>query len=257
MAGDDFSPKVRANLAKRAAFQCCLCGASTVGPSRESPASVTNIGVAAHIAGARPGSARYDAEMTSVQRAGIQNGIWLCQTHAKAVDDDEVTWPVRQLLKEKEAHEERIIAAIGVARKRVAMAAPARGESGIVAQEFGFLRVGDLLPAYRAFLKPILDDHHLGDTTELGVLMCSLPTVHGPDGARLPWTVLVRPDWLRQALAEQSKALGSKGEIPDKAIYGRVPGWPDEFLEFFAAIVQTGVTFRWQRTPQGHLALGQ
>jgi integrase len=67
MAADDFSLKVKGALARRAAFQCAICGASTVGPSRESPQSVTNIGVAAHIAGARPGSARYRRALSPAQ----------------------------------------------------------------------------------------------------------------------------------------------------------------------------------------------
>lgn len=80
--------------------------------------------------------------------------------------------------------------------------------------------------------------------------------VRGPDGSRLPWTVFVHPDWLRRAISRKSET-GPNGSIPDKAIYGRVPGWPDEFLEFLEAIVLTGATLRWRPTPQGHLALGQ
>jgi hypothetical protein len=72
----------------------------------------------------------------------------------------------------------------------------------------------------------------------------------------LPWTVFVRPGWLRGAIAGNLET-GPDGAIPERAIYGRVPGWSDEFLEFLEAIVRTGVTFRWQRTPQGHLALAQ
>lgn len=256
MAADDFSLKVKGALARRAAFQCAICGASTVGPSRESPQSVTNIGVAAHIAGARPGSARYDPTMISAQRSRIENAIWLCQTHAKAIDDDEVTWPVERLLRAKEEHEEAMLTAIGVATKRVALALAAEKTPDKVAQEFAFLRVRDMLPAYRAFLQPMLADGRLGEDAELGLLMTSLPAARGPGGSRLPWTVFVHPAWLRKAIAGKAET-GPDGSIPDKAIYGRVPGWPDEFLEFLEAIVLTGATFRWRRTPQGHLALGQ
>ncbi|TIW68939.1 MAG: hypothetical protein E5V60_02790, partial [Mesorhizobium sp.] len=30
--------------------------------------------------------------MTPEQRSAIANGIWLCQTHAKLIDDDELTY---------------------------------------------------------------------------------------------------------------------------------------------------------------------
>ena len=256
MAGDDFSAKVKGALAKRAAFQCSLCGAPTIGPSRKSPESVTNVGVAAHIAGARPGSARYVPTMTSAQRSRIENGIWLCQTHGKAVDSDEVTWPLARLIKAKEKHEVAMLEAIGMPTRRVGLVAVEGRAPWKVAQEYWFLRVRDMLPAYRAFLRPMLEDARLGEGAEVGILMTSLPAVRGPDGARLPWTVFVNPDWLRGAMAGKGET-GKDGSIPDNAIYGRVPGWPDEFLEFLEAIVQTGATLRWQRTPQGHLALGQ
>jgi|GEM_PF-2283435 len=253
---DDFSPKIKGALAKRAAFECAICGASTVGPSRESPEAVTNIGVAAHIAGARPGSARYDPAMTSAYRSRIENAIWLCQTHAKAIDDDAVTWPVQRLRVVKEEHEKAMLQEIGVATKQVMKATAARKGPEKVAQEFGFLRVGDMLPAYRTFLQPMLEDQRLTKDDELGILMTSLPAVRGPDGSRVPWTVFVHPEWLRDAIAGKSETAPN-GAIPERAIYGRVPGWPDEFLEFLEAIVRTGVTFRWERTPQGHLALEQ
>ncbi|MDW3214769.1 MAG: hypothetical protein R8G01_12265 [Ilumatobacteraceae bacterium] len=48
------------------------------------------MGVAAHITGAAEGSARWNATLTRPQRRSLDNGIWLCQTHGKLVDDDEV-----------------------------------------------------------------------------------------------------------------------------------------------------------------------
>ncbi|HVV79114.1 MAG TPA: hypothetical protein VHD59_05815 [Pseudolabrys sp.] len=55
--------------------------------------------MAAHISAAAPGGARYDETLTAEMRGDITNGIWLCQTHAKLVDDDELTYTVA-LLKE-------------------------------------------------------------------------------------------------------------------------------------------------------------
>jgi len=50
-----------------------------------------NIGVAAHIcaAAAGVGARRYRADMTSDQRKSDENGIWLCQDCAKAIDSDD------------------------------------------------------------------------------------------------------------------------------------------------------------------------
>jgi hypothetical protein len=62
----------------------------TAGP--DGGEGVTNVGVAAHISAASPGGARYDATLSSEARTDIANGIWLCQTHAKMVDDDELTY---------------------------------------------------------------------------------------------------------------------------------------------------------------------
>ncbi|RUU12482.1 hypothetical protein EOD23_07335 [Mesorhizobium sp. USDA-HM6] len=63
---------------------------ATAGP--DAGEGTTNTGVAAHIAAASPGGARYDETMTPEQRSAIANGIWLCQTHAKLIDDDEMTY---------------------------------------------------------------------------------------------------------------------------------------------------------------------
>jgi len=50
-----------------------------------------NIGVAAHICAAAPGpgARRYRADMTPQQRKSHENGIWLCQDCAKAIDSDD------------------------------------------------------------------------------------------------------------------------------------------------------------------------
>ena len=93
-ARDDFTLGVKAVLAQRAGYRCSKpdCRALTIGPSSERPEAHTNIGVAAHITAASPGGPRYDETLTSEQRRSVLNGIWLCQTHAKAVDDDQVTY---------------------------------------------------------------------------------------------------------------------------------------------------------------------
>jgi len=63
----------------------------TSGP--DAAGGTTNSGVAAHISAASPGGARYDETLTAEQRSDIGNGIWLCQVHAKLIDDDELSYP--------------------------------------------------------------------------------------------------------------------------------------------------------------------
>ncbi len=76
-------------LAQRAANTCTNpdCGAVTSGPA-EDEARAVNVGEAAHIFGAQPGSARYDPAMEDVGRADVTNAIWLCRNCHKRVDAD-------------------------------------------------------------------------------------------------------------------------------------------------------------------------
>lgn len=69
---------------------CPDCRIPTAGPDGDG--GVTNTGVAAHISAASPGGPRYSEDLTSEMRSDISNGIWLCQTHAKLIDDDEFTY---------------------------------------------------------------------------------------------------------------------------------------------------------------------
>jgi hypothetical protein len=103
---DDFIQATVETLAKRVGYLCSRCRRSTVGPRHSSDASV-NIGVAAHITAASPGGARYDSSLTSEERRGLANGIWLCQSCAKLVDNDQARFPTVALRKLKERAEER------------------------------------------------------------------------------------------------------------------------------------------------------
>src|SRR6478672_9838259 len=98
MARDEFSAPVKNALAHRAGYVCSnpACRASTAGPSEESEMARSNVGVAAHITAAAsgPGARRYDELLSPEERASIENGIWLCQTCATLIDDDEVTYTV-------------------------------------------------------------------------------------------------------------------------------------------------------------------
>jgi len=117
MVGDDrFKQAVIATIAKRAANRCSNpdCDAITSGPT-EDPSGVINVGEAAHIYGARDGSARYDPDMGSSDRSAITNAIWLCGNCHKMVDDDELRFPAGLLFEWQRGHEQRIGAEVGKA----------------------------------------------------------------------------------------------------------------------------------------------
>jgi hypothetical protein len=67
-----------------------------------------NIGVAAHICAAAPGpgARRYRADMTPEQRKSLENGIWLCQDCAKAIDSDDPAFSEEVLHGWKRKHAE-------------------------------------------------------------------------------------------------------------------------------------------------------
>jgi hypothetical protein len=61
--------------------------ALTSGPQLD-PTKSVNVAVAAHITAAAPGGPRYNPALSPEQRKHADNGIWLCQTCAKLVDND-------------------------------------------------------------------------------------------------------------------------------------------------------------------------
>ncbi|POA33365.1 MULTISPECIES: HNH endonuclease [unclassified Pseudomonas] len=115
MSTDDrFKQSVIATLAKRAANRCANpdCGAVTSGPTSEPNGSV-NVGEAAHIYGAHPGSARYDEKMASSDRSAITNAIWLCGNCHKKIDDSPSRYPPGLLFEWQREHEKQISEQIG------------------------------------------------------------------------------------------------------------------------------------------------
>jgi hypothetical protein len=80
---------VKRTLALRAGNRCSEpnCRALTSGPQVDD-AKALNVGVAAHITGAAPRGPRFDPNLSPRERGDASNGIWLCQTHAKLVDND-------------------------------------------------------------------------------------------------------------------------------------------------------------------------
>lgn len=98
---DDFDKDTIIRAAKRVGFCCSFCNRITTAASLEGPDKVSNIGVASHICAASPGGPRYDKSMTPEERKSIENCIWLCQTHARLIDTDVITYPTEKLRKMK------------------------------------------------------------------------------------------------------------------------------------------------------------
>jgi len=90
MSRDDFKLPIVRRLASRAGHRCSNpdCRRDTSGPASAAGDAI-NIGVAAHITAASPGGPRFDPNLSSAQRAAIDNGIWLCQSCAKLIDSDD------------------------------------------------------------------------------------------------------------------------------------------------------------------------
>jgi hypothetical protein len=89
---DDFRSSDVRLLAERAGFRCSNpnCLLPTVGP--DGGAGRASVGVAAHITAAAAGGPRYDAGISTAERASAENGIWLCQTCSRLIDSDRVSY---------------------------------------------------------------------------------------------------------------------------------------------------------------------
>ena len=147
---DDFSAGTKELLAKRVGFSCSNpeCRQVTSGPQAD-PAGVVNIGVAAHISAASNGGPRFDADLSPEQRADSSNGIWLCQTCAKLVDNDATRF------------NRAVLEAWKRAAERAAGAALASGgrETGPHLSQQGFAKAERLMPALLAEMREDLCNH--------------------------------------------------------------------------------------------------
>lgn len=107
---NDFSVSTKEILARRVAYRCSNpeCRKPTSGPQSD-PSKAVNLGVAAHITAASPGGPRFDATLVESKRVSGENGLWLCQTCAKLVDNDPTRYTVESLLTWKREAERRAI----------------------------------------------------------------------------------------------------------------------------------------------------
>jgi hypothetical protein len=122
---DDFSQRIKRTLQTRAGHHCSNSGCQrpTAGPGQTADATI-NIGVAAHITAASPGTPdnpapRYDKSLTPRERSDISNGVWLCQNCAKLIDSDVPRFPAELLRKWKQEAEERAFLAVSTSATHV------------------------------------------------------------------------------------------------------------------------------------------
>jgi hypothetical protein len=88
MSRDDFKPRVKLQIAQRAAYTCSnpKCQRRTLIPEISNQTNTMYVGVASHITAASLNGPRYDVHLTKEQRASIENGIHLCQLCGTQVD---------------------------------------------------------------------------------------------------------------------------------------------------------------------------
>jgi hypothetical protein len=152
---------VKSELAKRVGFQCSnpACRQPTSGP-QSTPSGTVNVGVASHITAASPGGPRHDPGLSARERASAENGIWLCQTCGKLVDNDESGFLVVKL-REWKADAEKA-AARALERRR----APGSTSAGVLMEAERLMP--DLIGEMRADVR--------GDSTELVRDVVPLPS---------------------------------------------------------------------------------
>ena len=111
---DDFTEEVKRTMAARTGNACSNpdCRALTSGP-QDDPTKALNVGVAAHITGAAEGGERFNPMLSSEERRHPDNGIWLCHTCAKLIDNDASRFTEKLLRAWKEIAEDRAFRSIG------------------------------------------------------------------------------------------------------------------------------------------------
>lgn len=112
---DDFSETTKYELCVRAANLCSRCRAFTIGSTNAGDRK-NSIGVAAHICAAAsgPGAKRWDATQTRAERKHFDNGIWMCYSCSKLIDNEEVFHTVAHLIQMKALHQSYVSSLVGV-----------------------------------------------------------------------------------------------------------------------------------------------
>lgn len=107
----NFTAKVRGLIESAAGHQCSFpaCNRRTIGPGPSSE-YLSNSGYAAHIYAASGGGPRGQGGLSQAELKGAGNGIWLCGSHAKLIDNNRgMAYPPEMLVSYKALHEARVL----------------------------------------------------------------------------------------------------------------------------------------------------
>jgi len=213
---DDFSAATKELLARRVGFICSNpeCRQATSGPQADPKGSV-NIGVAAHISAASPGGPRYEADLTSEHRVDSSNGIWLCQTCAKLIDNDPIRFSRVVLEGWKRAAE------------RSAAIALIQGRNSSSASQPGLAKIECLMPA---LLEEMREDIRNNPTTREFVIL-KRSWIYNSDGPYLAYYLDEHED-----LEGKLQVLANLGFIRE-ITYNNVRRFifQEEFVDYLAA----------------------
>lgn len=89
----------------RCCFRTCLCLTEGVTEDRDGEAVVRGISVAAHVYSARAGGPRGQGGRTFEEIRDRSNGMWMCATHGREVDDFQDRYSAEHLLRMKAVRE--------------------------------------------------------------------------------------------------------------------------------------------------------
>lgn len=217
---DGFSEDDKQKLAGRAGHICSNpgCKQPTSGPSEDIKA-VTNVGVAAHITAASEGGPRYNPSLTREQRSDIENGIWLCQVCAKAVDDDPTTYTVEVLGDWKKKAEE--LAKKAIAERRQSQPMPPINLLVLVHKayflgnpvnpvQYFFIKVVNNSPGFDVVITHVWYENDRGPSVE--IMERTLPTRLKPFQPWETWVPAARIPELDDTF-QRFRAKTSTGEV--------------------------------------------
>jgi len=145
---DEFTSATKELLARRVGFVCSNpeCRQATSGPQTDAAGAV-NLGVAAHISAASPGGPRYESDLSAEQRVDSSNGIWLCQTCAKLIDNDSARF------------ERPVLEGWKRAAERSAAVALTQGRNAGPSAQQGLAKTERLMPALLEEMREDLRNH--------------------------------------------------------------------------------------------------
>ncbi len=247
---DNFTPKTKLQIAKRAGWLCSdpECRRPTVGATSDGDSEIM-LGEASHICAAAPGGPRFDAGMSEAERRSAKNGIWMCKLHGTSVNSDDPKFTVELLRawkKHAEEHSHRSVLYNEAAR-------PAKVSEGELAQRLHAAAAADVDVFRRSERWPSTD-------VALTVQMAELDkTVQTSALARalseLGDLVLVAPPGMGKTstLLQVAEGLVAHGETP---VFVPLADWATENKMLLDSILGRA-TFRGRITEDDFRAVAQ